>query len=292
MSEQKDAVGISARTRVRYKRWSWSAWAGLALVVAACSLAIFGPFFAPHRPDEIFGFAFAAPSSDHPLGLDYVGRDVLSRFLWGGRTALFIALTGTTLGFLIGVPIGLISAYRRGWLDEVFGRTTDLFLAFPSLILALLLLAAFGTSMTLVVLAIAITTIPGVVRIARAAALEIVDLPYIEAARARGERVDYVLLREMFPNVRQPLLIDYGIRLTGAILLVAALSFLGLGLQPPAADWGLMVGENRVALTVQPWPVIVPVCAIAALTIGINLMIDGYRRRAGVSLDKDISPVA
>jgi peptide/nickel transport system permease protein len=292
MNEQKDAVGISTPMRVRYKRWSWSAWAGLALVVAACSLAIFGPFFAPHRPDEIFGFAFAAPSSDHPLGLDYVGRDVLSRFLWGGRTALFIALIGTTLGFLIGVPVGLISAYRRGWLDEVFGRTTDLFLAFPSLILALLLLAAFGTSMTLVVLAIAITTIPGVVRIARAAALEIVDLPYIEAARARGERVDYVLLREMFPNVRQPLLVDYGIRLTGAILLVAALSFLGLGLQPPAADWGLMVGENRVALTVQPWPVIVPVCAIAALTIGINLMIDGYRRRAGVSLDKDVSPVA
>ena len=174
----------------------------------------------------------------------------------------------------------------------MLGRTTDLFLAFPSLILALLLLAAFGTSMTLVVLAIAITTIPGVVRIARAAALEIVDLPYIEAARARGERVYYVLLREMFPNVRQPLLVDYGIRLTGAILLVAALSFLGLGLQPPAADWGLMVGENRVALTVQPWPVVVPVCAIAALTIGINLMIDGYRRRAGVSRDKDVAPVA
>ena len=289
---QEGAVVTSTPTRVRYKRWSWSAWVGLTLVVAACSLAIVGPFFAPHRPDEIFGFAFASPSSDHLLGLDYVGRDVLSRFLWGGRTALFIALIGTTLGFLIGVPVGLISAYRRGWLDQMLGRTTDLFLAFPSLILALLLLAAFGTSMTLVVLAIAITTIPGVVRIARAAALEIVDLPYIEAARARGERVYYVLLREMFPNVRQPLLVDYGIRLTGAILLVAALSFLGLGLQPPAADWGLMVGENRVALTVQPWPVIVPVCAIAALTIGINLMIDGYRRRAGVLRDKDVSPVA
>ena len=289
---QEGAVVTSTPTRVRYKRWSWSAWVGLTLVVAACSLAIVGPFFAPHRPDEIFGFAFASPSSDHLLGLDYVGRDVLSRFLWGGRTALFIALIGTTLGFLIGVPVGLISAYRRGWLDQMLGRTTDLFLAFPSLILALLLLAAFGTSMTLVVLAIAITTIPGVVRIARAAALEIVDLPYIEAARARGERVYYVLLREMFPNVRQPLLVDYGIRLTGAILLVAALSFLGLGLQPPAADWGLMVGENRVALTVQPWPVVVPVCAIAALTIGINLMIDGYRRRAGVSRDKDVAPVA
>ncbi len=251
------------------------------MVSIALGVALFGPYFAPYRPDEIFGTAFDNPSQEHRLGLDFVGRDVLSRFLWGGRTAIVIALVGTTLGFVVGGAVGLVSAYRRGWLDEVLGRVTDLALAFPALILALLLLAAFGTSLTLVVIAIAVTTAPGVARIARAAALEVVDLPYVEAARARGERPLYVMGAEIFPNIRKPLLVDYGLRVTASILLVAALSFIGLGLQPPAADWGLMIGENRIALTVQPWPVIVPVFAIAFITIGINLILDGYQRRSG-----------
>ena len=157
----------------------------------------------------------------------------------------------------------------------MLGRGTDLTLAFPGLVLSLLLLAAFGTSLALVVVAIAVTTAPGVARIARAAALEIVGLPYVEAARARGERASYVIGAEIFPSIRGPLLVDFGLRLTAAILLVAALSFVGLGLQPPAADWGLMIGENRIALTVMPWPVVVPAAAIAFLTIGINLIIDG-----------------
>lgn len=273
----------------RSRRLSVTARIGSFFVVLVCAVALFGPFLAPHEPDEIFGLAFDQPSADHPLGLDFVGRDVLSRFLWGGRTAIFIALIGNTAGFAIGIAVGLLAAYRRGWLDEALGRVTDLMLAFPSLIFALLLLAAFGTSTTLVVIAITVTTAPGVVRIARAAALEVVDLPYVEAARARGERARYVTLFEILPNIRRPLLVDYGLRLTAAILLVAALSFLGLGLQPPAADWGLMVGENRIALTVQPWPVIVPICAIALLTIGINLVIDGYRRRTGVWRQEDVS---
>ena len=265
--------------RLHVPRLTAIAWIGLALTTATVGIGLFGPFFSPYRPDEIFGTAFAPPSRDHLLGLDYVGRDALSRFLWGGRTAIFVALIGNTIGFVVGAAIGLLSAYRRGWLDEVLGRATDLLLAFPALVLSLLLLAAFGTSLTLVVIAIAVTTVPGVARIARAAALEIVDLPYVEAARARGERAVFVMAVEMLPNIRKPLLVDYGLHLTAAILLVAALSFVGLGLQPPAADWGLMIGENRIGLTVQPWPVIVPVCAIAGLTIGINLMIDGYRRR-------------
>ena len=156
-------------------------------------------------------------------------------------------------------------------------------LAFPALILSLLLLAAFGTSIGLVVFAIAITTAPGVARIARAATLEVVDLPYVESARARGERATYVMAVEILPSVRSPLLVDFGLRLTTAILLVAALSFVGLGLQPPAADWGLMIGENRIGLNVQPWAVIVPAAAIAALTIGVNLIIDGVGRRTSPS---------
>jgi len=267
--------------RVRRIDLSVGGWIGLVMVLLALGVALFGPFFAPYPPDAIFGAAFAKPSSQHLLGLDFVGRDALSRFLWGGRTAIFIALLGTVIGAVVGILLGIASAYRRGWFDEVFGRFTDLMLAFPALIFALLLLAAFGSSVPVVVVALAVTTAPGVMRIARAAALEVVDLPYVEAARARGERIHYVLGREILPNIRRPVLVDFGLRLTASILLVAALSFLGLGLKPPAADWGLMIGENRVALTVQPWPVVVPIVAIAFITIGINLLLDGYRRRMG-----------
>jgi peptide/nickel transport system permease protein len=258
---------------------SAAGWVGLVLATIAIAVAFVGPYFAPHAPDEIIGAPFAKPSSANWLGLDFLGRDVLSRFLWGGRTAILIAVVGNTIGFAIGGAIGLYSAIRRGWFDEVNGRVTDLALAFPALILALLLLTAFGQSLFLVIIAIIITTIPGVIRITRAAALEVVDLPYVEAAKARGERAVWIAGREILPNIRRPLLVDYGLRSTAAILLVAALSFLGLGLKPPAADWGLMIGENRVALTIQPWPVIVPVIAIAFITIGINLVLDGFRRR-------------
>jgi len=253
------------------------------MLIAIVVIGVLGRYLAPSPPDEIFGAPFSAPSGDHWLGLDFAGRDVWSRFLWGGRTAILVALAGTVFGFLLGGCLGLVSAYRGGWVDEVLGRTTDLALAFPALILSLLLLAAFGTSIGLVVFAIAITTAPGVARIARAATLEIVDLPYVESARARGERSTYVMAIEILPGVRSPLLVDFGLRLTTAILLVAALSFVGLGLQPPAADWGLMIGENRIGLNLQPWPVIVPAVAIATLTIGVNLIIDGVGRRSSPS---------
>jgi peptide/nickel transport system permease protein len=269
----------ASRSRRRRPSLSAAGWLGLVLATIAVGIAFVGPYFAPHAPDEIVGAPYAKPSSEYWLGLDFLGRDVLSRFLWGGRTAILIALVGNSVGFAIGGAIGLFSALRRGWFDEINGRVTDLALAFPALILALLLLAAFGQSLSLVIVAIVITTIPGVIRIARAAALEGVDLPYVEAARARGETVVWIAGREILPNIRRPLLVDYGLRSTAAILLVAALSFLGLGLKPPAADWGLMIGENRIALTIQPWPVIVPVIAIACITIGINLVLDGFRRR-------------
>lgn len=260
---------------------SVAAWVGLAMLIVVVAVGIFGRYVASYPPDEIFGAPFSAPSANHKLGLDFAGRDVLSRFLFGGQTAIVVALAGTVMGFVLGSGLGLVSAYRRGWVDEVIGRSTDLALAFPALILSLLLLAAFGTSLALVVFAITITTAPGVARIARAATLELVDLPYVESARARGERASYVMAVEILPGVRSPLLVDFGLRLTTAILLVAALSFVGLGLQPPAADWGLMIGENRIGLNVQPWAVIVPAAAIAALTIGVNLIIDGVGRRTG-----------
>jgi peptide/nickel transport system permease protein len=264
-------------------RLSTVAWVGLVMTAVAITVGLFGHYVAPYPPDEIFGSPFSSPSREHLLGLDFAGRDVLSRFLYGGTTSILVALAGTLIGFAVGCLIGLVSAYRRGWVDEVLGRGTDLTLAFPGLVLSLLLLAAFGTSRALIVVAIAVTTAPGVARIARAASLEVVGLPYVEAARARGERSSYVLAAEVFPSIRSPLLVDFGLRLTAAILLVAALSFVGLGLQPPAADWGLMIGENRIALTVQPWPVVMPAAAIAFLTIGINLIVDGTGRGSRLS---------
>ena len=222
----------------------------------------------------MFGSPFEASSSAHIFGLDYVGRDVLSRFLCGGQTSIAIALVGTVVGEAIGIATGLISAFRGGWFDSILGRFTDLILAFPALIMSLLLLATFGTSMFLVVVAIVITTSPGAARVTRSAAQEHVNIPYVEAARARGESDSFIMAFEILPNIKSVLLVDIGFRVSSSLVLVSALSFVGLGLQPPAADWGLMIGENRLGLTMQPWPVLVPACAIMFLTIGLNLIID------------------
>jgi peptide/nickel transport system permease protein len=236
------------------RRFTLTAWIGIGLAALFAGVAFLGPLFAPFDPDQIVGSPYAPPSGEYPLGLDFLGRDALSRFLWGGRTALLVALAGTGLGYALGLAIGLFAAYLRGWVDEVTMRATDA---------------------------------PRIARIARAAALEVVDLPYVEAAKARGERVPYILAREIMPNIKAPLLVDLGLRFTWSVLLVSAVSFVGLGLQPPAADWGLMVGENRLGLTLQPWPVLAPVIALGLLTIGINLAIDGYSRRAGHSLERE-----
>jgi peptide/nickel transport system permease protein len=257
-------------------RLSVTGWVGVGLCAAVVTVGLLGPFFAPFAPDELIGAAYAKPSLDHVLGLDYLGRDVLSRFLWGGRTALALAFLATLLGYAIGLPIGLIAAYRRRWTDQVLMRANDVALAFPGLIFVLLLLSAFGSDVKLIVLAVALANAPRVARIVRASALEVVSLPYVEAARARGEPGYWVGGREIMPNIAAPILVDFGIRLTGSILLVAGVSFLGLGLQPPAADWGLMIAENRGGITIQPWAVVAPVLAIGLLTIGINLIIDGY----------------
>lgn len=273
--------------RATERRFSITARFGIVLGAIVTALAVFGPLFAPYAPDDILGQPYASPTSSHLLGLDFVGRDVLSRFLWGGRTSLLLALLGTALGYVLGLSVGLFAAYVRGWLDELTMRATDVALAFPALVLVLLLVSAFGSNVRLVVVAIAVANAPRIARIVRAAALEVLDLLYVEAARARGERSLYIVTREILPNIRAPLLVDFGLRFTGSILLVAAVSFLGFGLQPPAADWGVMVGENRVGLTLQPWPVVMPVLALALLTIGINLVIDGYGRPRRFSYEEE-----
>ena len=253
---------------------------GLTLVVVLVGVAVVGPWFAPHAPAAFAGAPYAHPSSGALLGTDNLGRDVLSRFLWGGRAILGLSAAATAIGLLFGVLIGLLAAYSRGLLDDVLMRGMDIILAFPSIVLALVAVSTVGPKLWLIVLVVGLTTMPRVARVTRGAALEIVERDYVHAAQAMGEPRRKILVGEILPNITSPLLVEASLRLTYAIGLIAGLSFLGFGRQPPNADWGLMINENRQGLTVQPWGVVMPVIAIALLTIGTSLIGDGIARAA------------
>jgi peptide/nickel transport system permease protein len=263
---------------------------GLVLTLACVLVGLLGPFAAPYSPSELVGPPYDSPSSAHPLGLDYLGRDSLSRFLWGGRTALTLAVIGTALGTALGAAAGIAAGYARGWTDGVFNRVSEVLLAFPSLILVLLLVVAVGTGLWVVAVAVAVSIAPRTARIVRGATLVTCEMDYVEVAEARGERRSYILAREVLPNVMGPIAVNLGIGLSSAIILIAGVSFLGLGLQPPAADWGLIISENRDALTLQPASVAGPVVTIGLLTVGLNLMLDGVRRRR-IAEARPVEPV-
>jgi peptide/nickel transport system permease protein len=247
-------------------------------------IALLGPLFAPHSPTQFVG----APNSSTTgtFGTDYLGRDVLSRFLYGGRSVLWLAAASTGFGVLLGVIIGLSAAYAGGVIDETLMRIADVFLAFPQIVFALLLVSALGPKLWLLVVTVGITHAPRVARVMRGAALQVVERDFVKAAEAVGEKRSRILFSELLPNVTSPLLVEAGLRLTYSIGLVAGISFLGFGLQPPAADWGYMMNENRLDLTVQPWSVLLPVLAIALLTVGTNLMTDGIAR-AAIGIDRE-----
>jgi peptide/nickel transport system permease protein len=258
---------------------------GLGIVTFMVLIAIFGPLVAPHSPTAFVALPNTGPSSHALFGADYIGRDIFSRFLYGGRTVIGLAVLTTALGVSLGVLIGLTAAYSGGIVDEVLMRTCDVFLAFPQILFALLLVAALGPKLWLLVAAIAITHAPRVARVMRGAALQVVERDFVKAAEAVGEKRSRIVFGELLPNVTSPLLVEIGLRLTYSIGLVAALSFLGFGIQPPKADWGLMIFENRLSITVQPWGVLLPVLAIGLLTIGTNLVTDGIAR-AAIGLDR------
>jgi peptide/nickel transport system permease protein len=258
---------------------------GLGIVIFFTLLALIGPLVAPHGPTDFVGIPNSGPSSNAIFGTDHIGDDVFSRFLYGGRTVIGLALLTTALGVSLGVLIGLTAAYCGGVVDEVLMRISDVFLAFPQILFALLLIAAFGPKISLLILAVAITHAPRVARVMRGAGLQVVERDFVKAAEAVGERRWRIIFGELLPNVSSPLLVEIGLRLTYSIGLIAALSFLGFGLQPPKADWGLMISENRLSLTVQPWGVVLPVIAIALLTVGSNLVTDGIAR-AAIGLDR------
>ena len=249
---------------------------GLGILVVVLAVALFGPLCAPYSPDATLGLPFSPPSPGHPLGLDFLGRDVLSRVLSGGLSVILYSGAATVAAYLAGLAVGLLAGYNRSWLGSLMMRVTDVLLAFPALVFLLLLATAFGRGITGVVVATALIQLPPIVRIVRSATLEQAVRGYVEAAVARGEGTFSVLRREILPNIARPVAADAGLRFSWSVLLIAGVNFLGLGLEPPAADWGLMVSENRGGIAVNPSSMLVAAALLGALTLAINLLGDAF----------------
>lgn len=257
---------------------------GLALVALVLAVALVGPLVSPYGPGDLVGVPYAAPSHDHLLGMDGLGRDALSRFLYGGRAVVAVALGATALAYVAGIALGMAAGFRRGAFDVATVAAADLVISFPPLVFVLVLLAATGPRLWVALLGIAAIHMPRVVRIARAVTIEVATQGFVEAALARGEGIAAILGHDILPNIWTPILADFGIRLTASIILFSSLSYLGFGQAPPAADWGLMISENRAGLLTQPWVIVAPAVAIALLAIGVNLVADGVARSAGRSV--------
>jgi peptide/nickel transport system permease protein len=252
---------------------------GLTIIVFWLGVAFIGPLVAPYKggavtSTEIFGACSAA----HLLGTDYLGRDMLSRVLYGTQYTVGLALASAVLASSIGTFIGLVAAVSGRWVDEILSRLFDALISIPSKVLALVIIAAFGSSVPMLIMVAALAYIPGAFRISRSLAVNLMTLEYVQVARARGERLLYIARVEVLPNMIHPMLADFGLRFVFIVLLLSGLSFLGLGVQPPDADWGSLVRENIGGLSEGAPAVLMPAVAIATLTVGVNLLIDSLRR--------------
>ncbi|WP_026118890.1 ABC transporter permease [Nocardiopsis ganjiahuensis] len=260
---------------------------GVVLTGLIVLIAVAGPFVAPYTPTEFVAKPFETGVDGALFGGDNRGRDVLTRFLWGGWTLLLLAGSAAGLGVAAGTVVGIIAGYRRGWVDDVLMRANDVLLAFPQLIAALLVMSIIGPKVWLIVAVIAVSHMPRVARVIREATRKVIEQDYVKAAEAIGLPRWRIMTVEILPNVTSPLLVELGLRLTYSIGVVAVLGFLGMGLQPPTADWGLMINENRQGMSIQPWAVALPVSAIAVLTVGANLITDGLSR-AAIGIDRGV----
>ena len=247
---------------------------GMLVVLIYSIVAIFAPFIAPYGEREILGRAFELWSDKYLLGTDNLGRDMLSRMIFGARNTIGLALSITILAFLLGSLTGMIAAALGGWVDQILSRIVDVLMSIPSLIFALLILSIFGTSVSYLVATITIIDATRVFRLARATAMNVVVMDYVEVARVRGEKLDWVIRKEILPNITAPLLAEFGLRFCFVFLFISALSFLGLGIQPPAADWGSMVRDNASLITFEDITPLLPAGAIALLTVAINFIVD------------------
>lgn len=247
---------------------------GLFVIFTYAIAGIFAPWIAPHGEAEVISSAFAPADETMLLGADQLGRDVFSRIIYGARNSVGLALVATTLAFVIGALAGLLSAVKGGWFDQLIGRTADVIMSVPSLIFALLILSIFGTSLWVIVIVVAVIYSPRVFRLTRAVAGNIVVMDYIEAAKLRGEGDWYLIRREILPNSTAPLIAEFGLEFCFVFLLIAGLSFLGLGIQPPTADWGSMVRENATLISFGDITPLIPAGAIALLTVSVNFVVD------------------
>jgi peptide/nickel transport system permease protein len=247
---------------------------GIVLLLVGGAVAIIGPYVAPHAPTALVGLPLDSPSREHLLGTDQLGRDVLSRVLNGGRSVLILATLAVIVTFIVGGPLGMLAGYRGGKLDTALSRVADVMMSIPPLILVLIFIFVVGSSNLSIVLLTGLVTAPRVFRIIRSATQAVAEQDFILAARARGEGTGPIIGRELLPNITGPLLTEAAIRLNFSIIFIATLNFLGLGVQPPSSDWGLMVSEGRVYLGQAPLISVTPALAIAVLTIGINLVSD------------------
>jgi peptide/nickel transport system permease protein len=254
--------------------------AGLVIVVTIVLLGLLAPWIAPHPWDTIsMRTRFLPPSATYWLGTDEYGRDVLSRLLMGTRLSLAMGVSATLVSLAFGVPIGLAAGYFRGRIDEVLMRSADVLMAIPPIMLGLLVLAVTPPSLWKTAVAVGFVYIPPIARVTRSVTLALANEDFIQAARARAESASYILFREILPNAWPPLIVEASLRVTYAILLGSALSFLGLGAQPPSSDWGLMISEARSFIDRAPWIALAPGFAMCLLVIGINLVGDGARER-------------
>jgi peptide/nickel transport system permease protein len=288
MNEQKRARSDAIASR----RWkpSLSAWIGICIVVFWLLVALMGSSLAPFKEsDFVSDDIFVKPCKSFLLGTDYVGRDILSRLLHGASLTLGMAVIATLIASAVGSLIGILAAIKGAWIDMIISRIDDALLSVPGIMMALVVIAAIGSSIPILVCTTGLIYSFSVFRIARALGMDIMVLDYVEVARGRGESVWWILINEILPNAAVPLFVDFGIRLSFAIRFMSSLSFLGLGVQPPFADWGGMVRENLIGLNAKSIAPIIPALAIASLTISLNLILDDYIARSGQEVAKRVT---
>jgi peptide/nickel transport system permease protein len=268
------ATITSGETEKMFRSAPLTASFGLFVIFTYAIMGIFAPIIAPHGEAEVISSAFAPADENMLLGADQLGRDMFSRLVYGARNTVGLAVVATALAFIMGALAGLIAAVRGGWFDQMMGRIADVIMSIPSLIFALLLLSIFGTNLVVLVIIVAVIYSPRVFRLTRAVAGNVVVMDYIEAARLRGEGDWYLIRREILPNSTAPLIAEFGLEFCFVFLLIAGLSFLGLGIQPPTADWGSMVRENATLISFGEITPLIPAAAIALLTVAVNFVVD------------------
>lgn len=262
---------------------------GIAIVAIHLIVALAAPYLAPFDPFKLLDAPLEPPGAEYWLGTDSLGRDFLSRLVMGGRTAIVVAFAAGFTAAFGGGLIGLTAAYHRGLIDDLISRLVEMKLAIPAILFVSLFVTGFGQSVTVLVIVIAIIKMMGVIRTARAQGLVLMEQGYIKSAMLRGESGAAIIVREMLPNVAELLAVEFALRSSSALLLVSSLSFLGLGISPPAPDWGLMIHDGLSSISSEPWLILAPALCISTLVIGINFATEGASEALGLEASRGAS---